>query len=303
MQKSKKHIFGLVGLTVVGAMLAAAIALPSPGASAAETDVNVTVRVGEASLSVAFISPQDGAVLTNPDLEVSSSYSKATKIDYFLNYTNKDGQDVRVPVGSFTPTDEDGVHNFRLDLRQYAGNNNFRLSTIAYGATGDQREDTVSFQYRVMNATYEGVDGKGDPQIKAEVSTDVDKVQIQVYDKDGNPIFADEDGAEHPIILTRDQIDADGRVLITLPFAEYGVEPGDYTTVLVSYDANDNIISINTVDFAYVLPGTPDVPDTGVFIGDLNISRFDYILTGLIAFGAVAGMAIYLICRRNRHGR
>ena len=83
MQKSKKHIFGLVGLTVVGAMLAAAIALPSPGASAAETDVNVTVRVGEASLSVAFISPQDGAVLTNPDLEVSSSYSKATKIDYF----------------------------------------------------------------------------------------------------------------------------------------------------------------------------------------------------------------------------
>lgn len=303
MQKNKKRIFGLVGLTVVGAMLATAISLPSPDAAAMETDVNVTVKVGEVSLSVAFTAPQDGAILTNPDLEVSTSYSMATKIDYFLNYTNQDGQDVRIPVGSFSPTDESGVHSFMLDLRQYTGNNNFRLSTIAYGATGDQREDTVSFQYRVMNATYDGVDAKGDPKIKAEASTDVDKIQVQVYDKDGNALFVDENGAEQPIIVNRDQIDANGQVIITLPFAEYGADPGDYTAVLVSYDASGNIIAINPVDFPYVLPGTPEVPDTGVFIGDLNISRLDYLLTGLIAFGAVAGMAIYLICRRNRHDK
>ncbi len=303
MQIGKKRIFGLLGLTMVGAMLAAAISIPSPDASAMETDVNVTVRVNEISLSVAFTSPQDGAILTNPDLEVSTSYSKATKIDYFLSYTNQDGQDVRIPVGSFSPTDDDGVHSFMLDLRRYTGNNNFRLSTIAYGATGDQREDTVSFQYRVMNATYDGVDAKGDPKIKAEVSTDVDKIQVQVYDKDGNALFVDENGAEHPIIVNRDQIDENGQVMITLPFAEYGADPGDYTAVLVSYDAAGNIIAINPVDFPYVLPGTPEVPDTGIFIGDLNISRLDYLLTGLIAFGAVGGMAIYLICRRSRHDR
>lgn len=318
MQKSKKRIFGLVGLTLVGAMLAAAISIPSPNAAAMETDVNVTVTVRESGLSVSFTAPQDGVVVTNPELEVSTAYSKATRIEYFLSYTNSNGQEVHTPIGSFNPADDAGVHNFTVDLRNYTGENNFRLSTIAYGVTGDQREDTVSFQYRVMNATYNGTDAKGDPEIKAEAGSDVNKIQVQVYDKDGNPLFVDENGVEHPIIIGRDQIDDQGQVLITLPFDEYGAKSGDYTTVLVSYDANGNIIAINPVDFPYAEPGTPpvpvdptnptdpnapNVPDTGIALGGLNISRLDYILTGLIAFGAVAGFAIYLICRRNRHDR
>jgi hypothetical protein len=48
-------------------------------------------------------------------------------------------------------------------------------------------------------------------------------------------------------------------------------------------------------------PITPDTPNTGMLsIGDLNISRIDYLVTGLIAFGVAAGFALALIYRKSR---
>lgn len=51
-------------------------------------------------------------------------------------------------------------------------------------------------------------------------------------------------------------------------------------------------------------PGTdqkPEAPGTGLnLFKDLNISRADYIVTGLVAFGVVTGFAIFLIVRRNK---
>ena len=107
---------------------------------------------------------------------------------------------------------------------------------------------------------------------------------------------------EHPIIVDKSAIDPEtGELLIDLPFKEYGVPEGDYRAVVVTYDENDVILSIDTVPFTYKLRGnTPEVPNTGSMLENLNISRLDYLLTGLIAFGAVAGFAIYLICRKNR---
>lgn len=48
-------------------------------------------------------------------------------------------------------------------------------------------------------------------------------------------------------------------------------------------------------------PNNPEAPDTGLnLFKDLNISRADYIVTGLVAFGLVTGFAIFLIVRRNK---
>ncbi len=48
-------------------------------------------------------------------------------------------------------------------------------------------------------------------------------------------------------------------------------------------------------------PDEPEAPDTGLnLFRDLNISRADYIITGLVAFGLVTGFAIFLIVRRNK---
>lgn len=303
MQKTKKHFLGMVGLALVALLTLVAYGLPSPEASAAEEgNVDVQVVVGEPNMNNRINAPRDGDIVVKPDLEISSSYSQASKIEYFLTYSNADGQEVRVPVGSFTPTENSGVNTFTVNLDGYGGFNNYRLTSVAYGNNGAQREDTVAFAYRAINVYYNGLNDNEDPQLKAEVNEKVDKIQIQVYDKDNNPVFVDKNGVEHPIIVDKSAIDPEtGELLIDLPFKEYGVPEGDYRAVVVTYDENDVILSIDTVPFTYKLRGnTPEVPNTGSMLENLNISRLDYLLTGLIAFGAVAGFAIYLICRKNR---
>lgn len=47
-------------------------------------------------------------------------------------------------------------------------------------------------------------------------------------------------------------------------------------------------------------PNKPLPPDTGSLFRDLNISRADYILTGVIAFGLITGFAIFLMIRRSK---
>lgn len=48
-------------------------------------------------------------------------------------------------------------------------------------------------------------------------------------------------------------------------------------------------------------PVTPETPDTGLnLFKDLNISRADYIITGLIAFGMVTAFAAFLMIRRSK---
>ncbi len=302
MQKTKKHFLGMVGLALVALLTIVAYGIPSPEASATEGNVDVQVMVGEPNMNNRINTPRDGDVVVKPELEISSSYSQVTKIEYFLTYNNADGQEVRVPVGSFAPTEDSGTNTFAVNLDGYGGFNNYRLTSVAYGNNGAQREDTVAFAYRAINVYYNGQnDTNKDPQLKAEVNEKVDKIQVQVYDKDNNPVFVDENGTERPIIVDKSAIDPEtGELLIDLPFEQYGVPEGDYRAVVVTYDENDVILSIDTIPFTYSLnTETPNVPNTGSMLESLNISRLDYLLTGLIAFGAVAGFAIYLICRKN----
>ena len=47
-------------------------------------------------------------------------------------------------------------------------------------------------------------------------------------------------------------------------------------------------------------PSKPLPPDTGSLFRDLNISRADYILTGVVAFGLITGFAVFLMIRRSK---
>ena len=66
-----------------------------------------------------------------------------------------------------------------------------------------------------------------------------------------------------------------------------------------AYDKNGNIISVKTTPVEYT-PATPELPNTGSLVGGLNISRLDYIVTGLIAFALISGFAVYLALRKSR---
>lgn len=106
-----------------------------------------------------------------------------------------------------------------------------------------------------------------------------------------------------PVLVNRDDIDpATGLITKVLPFAENEAANGKYTTVVVAYNAKGNIISMVNLDteYTFINPDLPETPNTGFTIGDLNISKVDYLITGLIVFGVVAGFALYLVYRKSR---
>lgn len=323
MQKTKKQLLGLAGLAAVGIMTAVAYSLPTPAAAAeneptsVEAGAQVQVRVLGADVKAEFISPSDGGNSVNADTKVSVDFNKANELVYQLTFKkDTNSTPITIPLGSkgtYTiPAelqDKAGVHNFDLDLDSYGyGFGEYTLQVVAKGTNHTSYVDTVTFRYSAATAEITGTEKNGDPNLEVDINVVVDKIAVTVYDKKGNPL-TDKDGNPLIVELDRDAIDPEtGNFNITLPFEEYNAGDGEYTIITTAYDKNGDILTIITTPFNYkwVDPNKPDAdtPNTGFLtIGDLNITRLDYLLTGLIAFALVAGFALYLIARRNRNDR
>lgn len=312
MRKTKKQLLGLAGLAAVGVMTAVACSLPAPDAAAEAPesgttgtgDVNLNVTVRNGVNDVKLIQPLDGMVTTDYLVNVEYSYEETEKVNTYIEYRDDNDKIVRKLVNTFVPTETAGRNSFQLNLADYSvKDKDYKLSVESINNQGvPSAADTVSFSYRAVSTTPgESTAPNGDPTIDVEVNSEIDHFQVQVYDKNGDPVFVNKDGKEEPLIYGRDDIDpATGKIHIDLPFEKYGVQPGEYTGVIVGYDKNDNVLSMSTFNISYH-PTAPDVPNAGtLMIGDLNISRLDYLLTGLIAFGAVAAFALFIAFRRHR---
>lgn len=326
MQKTKKQLLGIAGLAAVGVMTAVACAMPTPNAAAVsdytngyecddsqpgnecakastENGTSIQVRVvGDPDQSSANTTGAlDGKTVVDPDLEVSTSYNRVTQIDYYLIYKDANGTIRKIDLASFTPTEDNGIHRFTINLAQY-GYGEYTLHTNARGYNGViVPEDVVTFNYRAVAASFNASADNNDPVLNIKSSSDVGKLLISVYNEAGDPLFVDKEGNEVPIVLNREDIDpTTGEVLVTLPFEEYGAPAGEYAVTVVARDLTDSrTISMVTV-FTDYKPVTPEVPNTGGFLASLNITRVDYLLTGLVVFGLVAGFALYLVCRKSR---
>lgn len=301
MKKTKKQILGIAGLAAVGVMTAVAYGMPAPDVAAAEDNVTVNALVSEGTPSSVIASPSDGSETAKGVINVVTHYSQAKKLEFFLSYKDDSGSTVRVDLPSYTPTDDAGTYSFSLDVTPY-GFRSYELHTLVVGYDDVSREtDTVSFTYKgVVVDPGTGKTEGGDPTIGVEISDDTEKVIVTIFDKDGKPI-TDKDGRPIEIELGRTDIDPEtGKILVDLPFDKYGIPAGDYTAVVSAYDKDGKLVSVSHVGFDYA-PVTPDTPNTGMLsIGDLNISRIDYLVTGLIAFTVAVGFAIALVYRRSR---
>ncbi len=316
MRKTKKQLLGLAGLAVVGIMTAVACTIPAPDAAAAEGDevsseegassetgVGVEVQILSGNPRVSTTSIADGDWITNGEPEIATSYERVSHIFYNLKYTGRDGKTTEYTLPDFTPTDESGIHKFTLDLSRYGGYGTYVLTTSATGYNGtNPQDDVVSFTYSAAVTTVESTPAEnGEPIINVEVNNEVEKIYVQAYDKKGNPIFVDKDGNETPVALKRSDLDPEtGKFRVQLPFEKYGAQPGEYTVIVEAQDDANTVIAMNTVVVKYA-PGSPDVPNTGMLNGnEFNITRVDFLLTGLIAFAVVAGFAIALVFRNSR---
>lgn len=301
MKKTKKQLLGLAGLAAVGIMTAVAYGMPAPDASATEQDTTVKVQISEGAPSNVFASPRDGSETANAKVNVVTNYSQAKRLDFYLTYKDQNGDMQTVLVKSWAPTDDAGTYSFELDVTPY-GFGEFAIHTSVVGYDNVAREtDTVTFTYNAAVVDPEpGKTENGDTVIDVEFSQDTERIVLAIFDKNGNPL-KDKNGNPVTINLNRSDIDpATGKVSVTIPFSEYGAKAGIYTGVVSAYDKNDSLLTMFTFEIEYA-PITPDTPNTGMLsIGNLNISRVDYLITGIIAFAVAAGAAFLLIFRRSR---
>lgn len=295
MKGKKKQLLGFFGLALVFAMTAIAYSLPAPGAAA--QDLNISVTVTAEAGSARIISPANGAVLTGRSTTVSVSYNKIRSMTTSLTCKNTGGEQVFQETRNATLTESTGVVNEAFTVAKDLGDVNCVAAMSSQGLDGEPYNDSVSFQFRPMSVVGSGKDEVNNPIVDVVVGDDVELVSIQAFDADGNPVFVDKDGKETPV-LTKKEAFKDGKLSITLPMADYKAKPGKYVAYFTATNSKNEVISINEYSFEYV--PIVETPGTGSIFKDLNLSRSDYLVTGLVAFGAVAGFAVYLVFRKSR---
>lgn len=326
MHKTRKNLLGLAGLAIVGIMTIIALNMPILGASAVDTtdtssgnvDVHVTVAPDPSKTDASIVTPSDGVTVVDGVLKVSASYSQAKKLTFYLSYKDKDGKIVdKGIINTYdVPADKaSDIYSFEYDLKALgAGYTEYILTMHTDFIGGTAKDDAVSFHYGSVSTDVDPDTNKPgkDPVIDVDINDDVEYVEVVVIGPDGKPALVDKDGKPITIKVNKDDIGPDGKLHITLPFDEYGLPAGDYSIIITGFDKNGNVLSTNITKLPYQTAGglgpdnptgpvTPNTPNTGTpFLGDLNISHLDYILSGVAVFTVVAGFALYLVFRKNR---
>lgn len=338
MRRTKKQLLGLAGLAVVGVMTAVAYCLPAPGAAAAEdgevppstsngTSVVVTVR-SDAKNYVHINSPANGTTIEEPEFTVNYLAQETDQVNTYLEYT-RDNKVVRKLVDTFTTSSNYQTNNVDINLTNYGGvSGQYKVIVESRDMNNMINEDSVTVNYRVMKPSIEYMPAKnGDPILDATINSTVNRLVVRAYDSNNKLLFVDANGQDAPIVLGRDAINpTTGMITKVLPFSDYKAAAGKYHIVVVAQDADGDSISMGTIAITYdpahpenpVLPydpndptdpnhpdnpnnsNKPDVPNTGSNLSDLNISKIDYLITGLVVFGLVSVFAVYLVMRKSR---
>lgn len=165
------------------------------------------------------------------------------------------------------------------------------------GANGVYDEDLVSFWYLPVypeitidddtgeyyaDLEYEADDGT------SECNGDVVTVTINIYDSEGNLVEE-----VSPVTVTQPDTH------VRLPMTDHpGITSGTYTAEVIAYDENGEMLyEPYYVEFEYeAIP----VPDTGRFFQNLNISKEDYLVTGLIMFFVIGVVAFGVISKNGK---
>lgn len=99
------------------------------------------------------------------------------------------------------------------------------------------------------------------------------------------------------------QSEDDVTKILSVDLDQYG-GAGDYKILVQSLNEDESIYSEDNASFVYKkLPApkpTPDVPNTGSFLQELNLSRSDYIITGIIAFILITVAVVILKKKSSR---
>ncbi len=300
MNRTHKKFLGFLGLFLVIATTIFAAFLPGPATSATSSVTDtIVVRVVGAVPRVDFIDAEMGKIYTTPNQSFSFSYENIATATVTIRYTDVNGVTHTYPLNA-DPYDLDygvGDMNFSLNLAERYGYGDY-IITVAGDGTSGADEDSISFSYYpVYGEATENEDGninlglEYDPDDETGSGDgEVANIIVKVYDEEGNLVTP-----LSPVTVTPPTTS------IELPFSDYDLPSGTYTIEITAYDRDGNELYKAYLTYVIYESKTIPVPDTGELFKNLNISRVDYLITGLIIFSLVGvGGAIFINKRSKR---
>ncbi len=301
MQIAKKQLLGFGGLALVVAMTAFATTLPTGAVSSVGGDVDIYVQVYGVNFETIINSPLDGKVFSNSKIEFSETHSHAYEVDYTLEKVNPDGTvEKSWALTEYKVEGEDinGNTNFTLDLNDYGGTGIYVFRSVITSAAGTTKEDAVQFIYAAIDANQDDVKVDNTTVgFKVAYSSGIKSVTYKLVDSKGN-VLTDK------FVANTTTPDKGGTLNLSIDFTDLKLETGDYTILIEGFDgldASGSLIDTASVKFHYTAPESPKVPDTGSLMSALNISRADYLITGLIGFVGISIVALIAIRRSKRN--
>lgn len=299
MKKTQKKILGLLGLTAVGVTTFIAATLPGPEASATSSITDtITVRVVSSAPNVDVVEPKDGEVTSDAiqTLKIDHENVKTITIKMVIVGKDKDGNDLPPVTKTFDIT-SDGSPNtssleFNLTDPGY-GYGEYTITITGQDASGVKDEETIKFTFLPVITDATPDEETGDAILDLdydEENNDIDHFEIEIVDENGNVV-----APSSPIVVRPPENK------VTIPFSEYDLPAGKYIIATTAYDADGNAL-YTTYEIFFIYKPTDEepepvpVPNTGGLMQRLNISKSDYLITGLIIFSMVgiAG-AVYIV--------
>lgn len=311
MKKTTKNIIGLAGLLAVGLMTAFAISIEpasalDPGDGTTTTyerhdsaDVEVKVVVVDDEVTSGYIEYPFSGATTAGKIKVQTVYGHTSRIEYLLAY--EDEEPILIDSRDFHEYRDTG-EEWTLDVASYGkGYGKYTLIARFHGTI--DVEDMVQFTYKsnsIDDGKYDkdGVTTDDDGKITLNIDTDpqITDIVIELQDLDGNPVIG-LDGNPVVIRTTPDQTHP-----IVIDLASFGIPQGEYRLKVTGYDANGRQVGDPTYIYLHFhAANVPLVPNTGgsLFAG-LNLSRTDYLTSGIIIFVLTALGGAFFLRRSHR---
>ena len=296
MKNTSKTLFGLAGLALVAAMTVFAVFLPGPGALANSSSVTdtIVVRVVATTPNVTITGPKNGQTFVDPNQPITFNYENVRTVVVTIEYTDPDGNTITEILTNIDSDGQPGSGSIPLDLYNQYGYGDFVIKITGTGSDGVKDEDIIEFFFRPVTGEANQIANTDDVKVDLDYddnSDEIDYIEINIYDQDGNLIEP-----LSPIKVPRPDKE------VVLPFGEHNLPDGAYTIEITAIDANGNPIKpshITTVDYKSTKQDEEPipVPNTGGILAGLNISKSDYLISGLIIFFITGIFGIVIVAK------
>lgn len=299
MKIARKHALGLGCLAIVGAITAFAFTLPT-GAVSIGGEVEITVEVYSSSSETLINKPQDGEIFSEPQITFSEMHSHARTVNYYLKKLNADGSiewKKEITDQRISGMDVSGTTTFTLDMNDWGGTGVYVFETELVGTDNTTHTDHVQFTYAAITAEEPEVSPTGaSVKYRVDYTPGVKSFTYQLFDANNNAI-------SEPITVNTDDPDAGGYMDIEIDVTNLNMETGKYQILTVGFSEENGAgqtIGSSLVKFDYTAPDSPNVPDTGSLFTSLNISRADYLITGILGFTGISIAALFVVLKSKK---